>query len=187
MIYPILTHPNPILRQKALPVTAFDDRLRAIVESMIETMFDAPGAGLAAPQVGISEQIIVINTTREPEDEDEEHPGKVVKEAMALINPEIYEAEGSQYGTEGCLSVLDYSAKVQRFRKVKVRGFRPDGATVDFEAEDFFARVIQHEVDHLEGTLFIDRLSPLKRSLYKKRLKKMLAEEMAEAESSAHG
>ena len=179
MIQKIITYPNPILRKKAKPVTVFDDQLLEIIESMSETMFDAPGAGLAAPQIGLSQQIIVINTTEEFDDDEES--GRIPeKQAMALINPVIYEGEGSQIGTEGCLSVLEYSAKVDRFLSIRVKACTPTGKEIDFEAEDFFARVLQHEIDHLQGKLFIDRISPLKRGLYKNRLKKMLAKEEAE-------
>ncbi len=176
-MYTILTYPNPILRQKAKPVTLFDDNLLKIINNMAETMFDAPGAGLAAPQIGISQQIVVINRTEESDEDDTIVPEK---KFLALINPIIYEGEGSQVAKEGCLSVLDYSAKVKRFFSIKVKALSPSGEKIEFEADDFFARVIQHEVDHLEGKLFIDRISSLKRNLYKKRLKKLLAEDKAE-------
>lgn len=174
----IITYPNPILRKKAEPVTEFDDKLEELVKDMMETMFDAPGAGLAANQIGVSKQIIVVNTS-EPVEEGEEEK----KEAMALINPQILDGEGEQVDVEGCLSVREYTSKVKRLKKITVRAQDINGESEDFEAEDFFARVIQHECDHLEGKLFIDRISSLKRTLYKKRLKKILAQDEAEKKS----
>lgn len=169
MIRKILTYPHPILVQKATPVTQFDQALHELISDMIETMFDAPGAGLAASQIGQPIRLVVINTSEKEKDAD--------RQAIALINPEILQAEGTQVDVEGCLSVIDYSTKVSRFQKILVRAQDASGQTREFEAEDFFARVIQHECDHLEGKLFIDRISSLKRGLYKKRLKKILAEE----------
>jgi len=177
MSYKIITYPNPILRKKAATIQEFDDELQEIIAKMATTMFEAPGAGLAAPQVGISRRLVIINTTEHPEDAPEDfEPDNTF---LALINPEIYEAEGSQIGTEGCLSVLEYSAKVKRFSHIKVRAQDPTGEPLDFPADDFFARVIQHELDHLDGKLFIDRISALKRNLYKKKLKKILAQKEA--------
>ncbi len=173
MIKKIITYPHPILVKKAAPVTKFDDTLRRLISDMIETMFDAPGAGLAANQIGVSKRLVVINTSEKEKDED--------RQAIALINPEIIQAEGTQVDVEGCLSVLDYSTKVKRFQKITVRAQDASGNLSEFEAEDFFARVIQHECDHLEGKLFIDRISSLKRSLYKKKLKKILAEKEEES------
>lgn len=168
MIRKILTYPNPVLRKKSARVEEFGPGLRELVRDMTETMFDAPGAGLAAPQVGVSQRVIVINTSREKEDAD--------RKAMALINPRILDGEGSATDTEGCLSVIDYTAKVKRFTRITVAAQDLNGKEIEFTAEDFFARVIQHECDHLEGKLFIDRISSLKRGLYKKKLKKILAE-----------
>lgn len=169
MIQEIITYPNPILRQKATPVTEFDHQLETIIKDMADTMFDAPGAGLAAPQIGISKRIIVVNTSKKEDDSD--------KEYLALINPEIISGEGSDVDTEGCLSVREYSTKVKRFQSVVIKAKTADGQDTEFEASDFFARVLQHEVDHLEGKLFIDRISSLKRNLYKKKLKKLIKEE----------
>ncbi|MCB2184541.1 MAG: peptide deformylase [Desulfobulbaceae bacterium] len=163
----ILTYPNPILRQNAEPVTDFDESLRKLVNDMAETMYDAPGVGLAANQIGVVQQIVVIDASEEKND------------LMALINPEILSGEGSQVDEEGCLSVVGLSAKVKRFNKIKVKAFDVEGKEIEFEAEEWFARVVQHEVDHLKGTLFIDHLSSLKRSLYKKKRKKQLKEEQA--------
>ncbi len=169
MIKTILTYPNPLLRKKAEPVTEFNEELAEIIQDMAETMFDAPGAGLAAPQIGISKQIAIINTSKKEDDAD--------KEVLALINPEILSGEGSQVDEEGCLSIREYSAKVKRFMTIKVKAMTPEGKEIEFEADEFFARVIQHELDHLEGKLYIDLISSLKRNLYKKRLKKIIQTE----------
>ena len=162
----ILTYPDPVLRQKVEPVTTFDDALKELAHDLAETMYAAPGVGLAANQIGICLRIVVIDVSRS---EDEKKP-------LVLVNPEIIEKEGCQIDEEGCLSVIDYTARVERYNKLLVRAQDLNGRTWEFPAEDFFARVIQHELDHLEGILFIDRLSPLKRKLYKKRLKKLLRE-----------
>ncbi len=160
----ILTFPNPILREKAKKITRFDEELKQLAKDMGQTMYDAPGVGLAANQIGITRQIVVVDVSRE---EDE-------KKFIALINPVISEGEGSVTGEEGCLSVLEYETKVKRFQKIRVTAQDLDGKKIDFEAEDRFARIIQHEVDHLHGTLFIDHISRLKLTLYKKKLKKIL-------------
>jgi peptide deformylase len=163
----ILTYPNPVLRQKVEPVTRFNDSLRQLAADLAETMYAAPGAGLAANQIGVCLRIVVIDVSSSKEE----------KKHLVLVNPEIIKKEGCQVDEEGCLSVLDLTAKVERYSKLLVRAQDIDGKTWEFPAEDFFARVIQHELDHLNGILFIDHLSPLKRSLYKRHLKKMLQEE----------
>ena len=161
----IITYPNPVLRQKTKEVTAFDDNLRQLVADMIETMYAAPGVGLAANQIGVALQVVVVDITAGQEGE---------KQQRVFVNPEILDGAGAQVGEEGCLSVIDFAADVKRFQKIKVRARDLEGNTIEFEAEDRFARIIQHEVDHLNGILFIDRISSLKRSLYKRRLKKEL-------------
>ena len=153
-----------MLREKAKKITTFDDELKQLANDLGQTMYDAPGVGLAANQIGIARQIVVVDIS---EEEDE-------KKFIALINPVISNGKGSINGEEGCLSVLEYEAKVKRFQKIRVTGQDIEGKELDFEAEDRFARIIQHEVDHLHGTLFIDHLSMLKRGMYKKKLKKIL-------------
>jgi len=160
----IVTYPDPVLRQKAKKVTEFDDQLKKLAEDMCETMYDAPGIGLAANQIGIPLQIIVVDIS-EPEGE---------KEWIACVNPVISEGEGCETDEEGCLSVVEYTSQVKRFKKIKINAQDLDGNPLEFIAEDRFARIIQHEVDHLLGKLFIDRISALKRNLYKKKLKKIL-------------
>jgi peptide deformylase len=173
-ILEIFKYPSPILRKKAETVNKFDEELRQMVMSMADTMYNAPGVGLAAPQIGVSRRIVVIDIT----DKDEDN------QLIVLINPEIIKAEGSQVDEEGCLSVIDLTAKVKRFAQISVRAHDIKGKLHEFEAEEWFARVIQHEVDHLNGILFIDHLSTLKRALYKKKRKKQLKLEKEEAEQN---
>ncbi|WP_028583622.1 peptide deformylase [Desulfogranum mediterraneum] len=160
----IITYPHPVLREEAKKVTTFDQELKTLVQDMADTMFDAPGVGLAANQIGIARQIIVVDRSEQPDD----------KNYVAYINPILSDGEGSVVDDEGCLSVLEYQSKVKRFQKVRLTAQDIEGKPVEFVAEDRLARILQHEVDHLRGTLFIDRLSSLKRTLYKKKLKKIL-------------
>jgi len=163
----ILTFPNPVLRQKVETVTSFDESLKELVTDLADTMYDAPGAGLAANQIGVCLRVVVVDVSENKEE----------KKHLVLVNPEIIDKEGCQIDEEGCLSVIDLTAKVERYRKLLVRAQDLDGKSWEFPAEDFFARVIQHELDHINGILFIDHLSSLKRTLYKKRLKKILREQ----------
>lgn len=163
----IITYPHPVLRQKAEPITVFDDTLKTLVQDMAETMYHAPGVGLAANQIGIARQLVVVDRST----------GDTEKKFITLINPVISEGEGSVADEEGCLSVIECYAKVKRFQKIRVTAQDVEGNPLDFIAEDRFARIIQHEVDHLLGTLFIDHLSSLKRALYKKKLKKILQDQ----------
>jgi len=135
-------------------------------------MYAAPGVGLAANQIGILQQIVVIDVS--PRDDK--------NKLIPLINPVILAGEGSDVSEEGCLSVVDYAADVKRFTHISIEARDPEGRKIEFEADGWFARVIQHEVDHLDGKLFIDRISSLKRSLYKKKRRKQLKEEQAEFE-----
>ncbi len=160
----IITYPDPVLRKEARPVHSFDAGLRRLVQDMVTTMYEAPGVGLAANQIGVLQQIVVVDISKEENGRDH----------IVLINPVISGGEGSVIGEEGCLSVLEYQAKVERFQKIQVNALDLNGRKQCFTAEDRFARIIQHEVDHLHGKLFIDHISPLKRGLYKKKLKKIL-------------
>jgi peptide deformylase len=162
--------PDPALKQRALPVTEIDGQLHGFIESMIQTMYAAPGVGLAAPQVGDTRRVIVLDT-------DHENPGKHL---LKLINPEIVEAEGSLLWEEGCLSVIDFTAEVKRAAKVMVRAWTPEQSPIEIEAEDLLAVALQHEIDHLDGRLFIDRLSRIKRELYRRRLAKLIKEGKAD-------
>jgi len=163
-VRPILTFPDPILRQKAGEVTSFDPGLKKLAADMAETMYNAPGIGLAANQIGVLLQVVVVDITGTDG----------TRKFTTLINPVLSEGEGRLVEEEGCLSVIEYTSQVKRFQKIKVTARDLDGNLLEFTAEDRFARIIQHEVDHLHGKLFIDRISSLKRSLYKKKLKKIL-------------
>ncbi|MEN8200536.1 MAG: peptide deformylase [Thermodesulfobacteriota bacterium] len=162
---PILTFPNPLLREKAKKITVFDESLQNLISDMVETMYDAPGVGLAAPQIGESLRLVVVDISK---DEDE-------KKSMVMINPKITETEGSQVDEEGCLSVLELTASVKRGKKITVHYQDGEGKEHELCTEDRFAVVLQHEIDHLNGVLFIDHLSSLKRALYKKKIKKQMA------------
>ncbi len=159
----IYTYPDPILRKKAGKIDFFDERLETLITDMAETMYDAPGIGLAAPQIGESLQLVVVDISKESDKRD----------YMVLVNPEITEKEGSQLDEEGCLSVPDLFSKVKRFKKIKVVYQDSKGNDQELITEDRFAVVLQHEIDHLHGHLFIDHLSPIKRNMYKKKMKKL--------------
>ena len=158
--------PDDVLKRPARPVENINGELNSLVDSMAQTMYAAPGVGLAAPQVGESKRIIVLDT-------DHEEPGKHL---LKLINPRVVEAEGKIIWEEGCLSVIDYSAEVERAAKVLVRAWTPEQKEIEIEAEELLAVALQHEIDHLDGKLFIDRISRIKRELYRRKLKKMIKE-----------
>jgi peptide deformylase len=159
----ILTFPDPILKRAASEVPDIDGGLVQTIEDMVETMYAAPGVGLAAPQIGLSQRVIVL-------DVDHENKGKGL---LKIINPVIAESDGEILWEEGCLSVRDYTAEVRRAARVLVKGWTPAGKEIAVEADDLLAVALQHEIDHLDGKLFLDRLSRLKRDLYKRRLKKL--------------
>ena len=165
----IVKFPDLRLKEVAKPITEIDDALRELARDMIEVMYDEPGIGLAAPQVANSVRMFVIDT--EWSDEG------VGKNPIVVLNPEISEREGSITWDEGCLSVPDYNALVDRNAKITLRGADLDGNVIEETVEGLRAVCIQHEVDHLDGILFIDRISRLKRSLYVKKRKKQLLEE----------
>jgi peptide deformylase len=167
----IYTFPDDILKHVAAPVQTIDGQLAAFLEEMARTMYAAPGVGLAAPQVGLSERAIVLDC-----DSAEERAEGRGRGLLKLINPEIVEAEGSILWEEGCLSVVDFTAEVKRAARVLVRAFTPEQKEVRLEAEGLLAVALQHEIDHLDGKLFIDRISRLKRDLYKRKVKKLQRE-----------
>jgi peptide deformylase len=158
--------PDPVLKNPAYPVANIDGDLNHFVESMVQTMYAAPGVGLAATQVGDSRRVIVLDTDHQ----------NIGKQLLKLINPEIVEREGSIIWEEGCLSVIDYTAEVKRAARVLVRAWTPDQKLIEVEATDLLAVALQHEIDHLDGRLFIDRISRVKRDLYRRRLTKMIKE-----------
>lgn len=185
MIRRILKYPEPVLGEVAAPVANIDGRLVSFLDDMAETMYAAPGVGLAAPQVGLSERVIVVDC-----DSRDDREGGTGHGLLKLVNPEIVAAEGKIVWEEGCLSVVDFTAEVDRAARVLVRAWTPDQKEVRLEAEGLLAVALQHELDHLDGRLFIDRLSRLKRDLYKRRVKKMIREgrfeEAASKDPSVH-
>ncbi len=161
----ILTYPDPFLTKTARPVETIDEAIQEIIENMADTMYEAPGVGLAAIQAGIDKRIIVYDPSADP----------LKREFSVVINPEIIEMEGETVSeNEGCLSVPEYRSNVRRSRVITVRGLDRFGNPVEFCAEDFPSVVLQHEIDHLNGVLFIDRISMIKRNLYKSRIKKAI-------------
>jgi peptide deformylase len=162
----ILHFPDDRLRTVAKPVERVDDKLRSIIDDMFETMYEAPGIGLAATQVNFHQRLIVIDVS-----EDKSQP-------LVFINPEILEKEGVEEMDEGCLSVPGIYEKVQRADKVKVRALDRNGESFEMEADGLLAVCIQHEIDHLDGKLFVDYLSSLKRQRIKKKLEKQLRQTM---------
>jgi len=151
----IVTLPDPVLRRKAHAVTKFDKDLGTLIDDMVETMREAPGVGLAAPQIGLSERLLVIEYhEREEDEEDEEAPKKV----WAVINPEIVKAsEETIMGVEGCLSIPGLLGEVERHAEVQVKGLNKHGKPMKVKAKGWLARIFQHEIDHLNGVMFTDR------------------------------
>ena len=160
----ILKFPAPDLKKTADTVNDIDGTVDEVLRDMTETMYAAPGVGLAAPQVGVGQRLVTL-------DVDHEDRGK---QLLQLINPVIVEREGMVLSEEGCLSVVDFSAEVRRSAKIVVKAWTLDQREVAIEADGLLAVALQHEIDHLDGKLFIDRLTPLKRDSYKRRVKKML-------------
>ena len=164
MILPIVKYPEAVLARHADPVTDFGAETRKLVEDMFESMYAAQGIGLAAPQVGVSKRVTVIDLSFKERPEDR----------ITLINPEVVTREGKQVEEEGCLSLPDIRAKVQRAAKVKVRAQNVDGEWFEVDGEELLARALQHEIDHLDGVLFIDRVSRLKRDLLVHKIRKLI-------------
>ena len=161
-ILEIRKYPDDVLKKKALPVEKVDKTLQRLIDNMIETMYAAPGIGLAAPQVGVSKRLLVIDISSK----EEKIP------LVVLINPEITEADGLVDSEEGCLSLPDYTTVVKRADRVIVKGLDREGNPVEMECTELLARAIQHEIDHLDGVLLIDRISAIKREFFKKRFRK---------------
>ncbi|WP_260703824.1 peptide deformylase [Edaphobacter flagellatus] len=163
-IYEIVKYPDPVLAKKGEPVTVFDKKLKTLVDDMFASMYEAQGIGLAAPQIGLSQRLTVIDVSFK----------KNPEEKIVLINPEIIEREGQQCEEEGCLSLPEIRDKVKRAAKVKVRAQDVNGEWFEIEGEELLARAFQHEIDHLDGILFIDRLSRLKKDLTVRKIKKLI-------------
>jgi peptide deformylase len=162
----ILIFPDPGLKKKSLSVTIINEKIRELVQDMAETMYDAPGVGLAAPQIGVHQRVIVIDVSSR-----DEAPALIV-----AINPVIVHADGESYEEEGCLSVPKYSANVRRHSRVVVKAINLQGEEIVYKAEGLLAIAFQHEIDHLDGILFIDHLSPLKRDIFRKKYRRLTEE-----------
>jgi peptide deformylase len=171
MIRRILTYPDPELKKKSAPVTILNEKIIELARDMAETMYDAPGVGLAAPQIGVHQRVIVIDVS--PKDEK---PNLIV-----AINPVIVHGEGESFEEEGCLSVPRYGANVRRYASVVVKGLNLEGEEVTWQAEDLLAIAFQHEIDHLDGILFVDHLSPLKKDIFRKKYRQMMESAQGEA------
>jgi peptide deformylase len=164
MIYPIVRFGNPVLEKPAAPITVFDDELKALVDDMFESMYEAHGVGLAAPQIGISKRLAVIDVTFK-EDPDAK---------LVLVNPQVIHKEGKQAQSEGCLSVPDFRESVTRAKKVTIRAQDVHGKWYEKTGEDLLARAFLHEIDHLDGKLYISHISALKRDLIKRKIRKLV-------------
>jgi peptide deformylase len=167
----ILHHPDPRLREKARPVEQFDTELQRLIDDMFETMYAAPGVGLAATQVGVPRRLAVMDCSR---DENRREP-------LVMVNPEILDSGEPEDMDEGCLSVPGVGEKVRRFNRLRVRALDRNGQAFELEAEGLLAQCVQHEIDHLDGKLYIDRLSSIKRE---RLLKKMREERTAPRKSA---
>lgn len=174
MVREILIWPDPRLREKAKEVAEVDAKTRHLIDDMFETMYAANGVGLAAPQVGVLQRVVVIDTS----------PRQETAKSLALVNPVIVKAEGETLYSEGCLSIPGESEDVERAERVWVRALDRDGKPFTVDAADgLLAIALQHETDHLEGTLFVDHISALKRELIKRRMKRLKAEREEEKRS----
>lgn len=158
----ILKYPHPILKRRCEEVNRIDGEVKRLIQDMTETMYQANGIGLAACQVGVSRRVIVVDVS----------PLDPEKECFAMVNPKIVFEEGEIEHEEGCLSVPDCSEKIKRKEKVLVQGLSPEGKMIEIRADGILAIALQHEIDHLNGVLILDRVSRLKRELYRNRLKK---------------
>jgi peptide deformylase len=168
----VLKFPDKRLREISTPIDEITDEVRELAHDMLEVMYDEPGIGLAAPQLGETVRLIVVDTEWTGED-PEQNP-------LVLINPEIAERDGKIVWTEGCLSVPDFEAEVERAESVRLRAMNLEGQEVEIDATELQAVCFQHEIDHLDGVLFIDRISRLKRNLYVQKRKKQIRRELEE-------
>jgi len=182
----ILIYPDPFLRKKCAVVEEIDDEVIGILDDMAETMYKARGVGLAASQIGVDKRIVVVDISpRNIAAGEEVEEGVEVEEVkeyegpglLELINPEIITSEGEIIAEEACLSIPGYTSDVKRKKRVTIEAYNREGDLMEIEAEDLLARVFQHEIDHLNGVLFIDRLSRLKRELIKRKIEKEFGKE----------
>jgi peptide deformylase len=165
-VLPIRKLPDLVLREKAREITDLNGELQRLIDDMAETMYAAPGLGLAANQVGVLHRLIVFDVS---------HRDGGPRDLQVVLNPCITAGEGETIREEGCLSVADFSAEVRRYARVTIKGLNREGKPLEMTGEGLLAVVMQHEIDHLDGILFIDRISRLKRGLYLRRLKKQAA------------
>ena len=172
-VLPIITAPDPRLKVQCEPVESVDAAIAKMMDDMLETMYLAPGIGLAAPQVGEAVRLIVVDTEWTEDGAD--------RDALIVVNPTLSDPEGKVVWNEGCLSVPDYTADVERAERIVLRGTDLDGNEIVEHAEGLQAVCFQHEIDHLDGVLFIDRISRLKREMYVRKRKKQLRQEDLEA------
>jgi peptide deformylase len=163
MIRPIRIYPDPVLRVRCPEVESFDEELRKLAADMVETMHDAPGIGLAAPQIGVETRLVVVDLS----------VGEDPEQLHVLANPEVVEEDGSGTEIEGCLSIPGITDKVTRPLSIRLRARNLDGERVELDAEDWLARAILHEIDHIDGVLFVDHLRGLRRERVKRQLKKL--------------
>jgi len=164
----ILTYPDPKLRKKSAPVKKIDKEIEKLIDDMIETMYKAPGVGLAAPQVGVNLRVIIIDVSVRQQDS----PGLI-----ELVNPVIISSEGNQIEEEGCLSIPGFASEVKRKAIVRVQGLNRNGELIEIEGNGLLARAFQHEIDHINGVLYVDRLTRLRRELMKRKIEKALVRE----------
>jgi peptide deformylase len=177
MVRNIVIWPDPVLKQIAKPVDRVDDSIRRLLDDMAETMYAADGVGLAAPQLGVSQRVIVVDVS----------PRQEGQRLVHLINPEIVRSEGTRVYTEGCLSIPGEAEDVERADKVWVRARGRDGKPFELECDELLATAVQHEYDHLQGTVFVDHLSSLKREIIRRRMKKLKAEQAVERAEQVRG
>lgn len=163
MIYPIVKYGDPVLETPTARVTEFDDKLKQLVEDMFESMYEAQGVGLAAPQIGISLHLSVIDTSFKEDPEAR----------LVLINPQVIHIEGKQSGNEGCLSIPDFRENLTRGKSVTIRAQDVNGNWYEKTGEDLLARAFQHEIDHLNGKLYIHHLSALKRDMMRRKIRRL--------------
>ena len=167
MILKIVKYPDPVLSRPGEPITEFNDELRKLVADMFETTYASQGIGLAAPQVGVSKRLTVVDLS----------VGKVPEDKLVHINPEIIFSDGKLYEEEGCLSFPDIREKVVRHAKVRIRAQDEKGKWFEMDGEDVLSRCFQHEIDHVDGMLFIFRMSALKRDLVQRKIRKLIRED----------
>ncbi len=162
----IRLYPDPILKRKAIPVEEVDEEIRWLIDDMEETMYAAPGVGLAAPQIGVLFRVIVVDPASKQQGGSQ---------LISVVNPEIVWSDGSIIQEEGCLSIPDMTVEMERKERIQLTGLDRDGEEVDLQAEGLLAVCLQHEIEHLEGWLIVDNISRLKRDIYRKKIRKALS------------